>query len=196
MTGYEHYEAVVVGAGPGGAAAAARLAEAGVETLVVERGVEAGAKNVSGGVIYAEESAPYTIDDLFEGFREEATERPVTANYVHNIAGDRVRTFDITDLHEHDTEWADAVLRRRMDSWLADRVHETTSETGGGLLTGVRADGLLWEDADGEVIDPGHEGDERGARIAGVSFEEIEPVTADIVVAADGVNSELARDGA
>jgi len=191
---YEHYEAVVVGAGPGGAAAAARLAEAGVETLVVERGVDAGAKNVSGGVIYAEESAPYTIDELFDGFREEATERPVTANYIHNIAGDRVRTFDLTDLHEHDTEWADAVLRRRMDSWLADRVHEVTSEAGGGLLTGVRGDGLLWADADGEVIEPGDGGDERGARVAGVSFEEIEPVTADLVVAADGVNSELARD--
>jgi electron transfer flavoprotein-quinone oxidoreductase len=190
---YEHYEAVVVGAGPGGAAAAARLAEAGVETLVLERGVEAGAKNVSGGVIYAEESAPYTIDDLFDGFREAATERPVTASYIHNVAGDRVRTFDITDLHEHDTEWADAVLRRRMDAWLAERVHERTAETGGGLLTDVRVDGLLWADADGEPIDPDHEGDERGAHVVGVTCEEIEPVTADLIVAADGVNSGLAR---
>ena len=39
---HEHYEAVVVGAGPGGAAAAAVLARNGVETLVLERGVEAG----------------------------------------------------------------------------------------------------------------------------------------------------------
>jgi len=191
---HEQYEAVVVGAGPGGAAAAARLAEAGVETLVVERGVEAGAKNVSGGVVYAETSAPYTVDDLFEGFREEATERPVTANYIHNVAGDRVRTFDLTRLHDHDTEWADAVLRRRMDAWLAERVHEATSDAGGGLLEGVRADGLLWADADGELIEPGDGRDERGARVAGVSFEEIEPVTADLVVAADGVNSALARD--
>lgn len=46
---HEHYEAVVVGAGPGGAAAAAALAKQGVETLVFERGVDAGSKNVSGG---------------------------------------------------------------------------------------------------------------------------------------------------
>jgi electron transfer flavoprotein-quinone oxidoreductase len=175
---HEHYEAVVVGAGPGGAAAAAVLARNGVETLVLERGVEAGSKNVTGGLVYAEESAPYTIDSLFPDFREEATERPVTDYYLHNVAGERVETFDITDLHEHDTEWSDAVLRRRMDSWMADRVHEMASETGGGLLTDVRVNGLLRE----------------GGEIVGVTCDELDPIRADLVVAADGVNSELARD--
>ncbi|MFC5134228.1 MULTISPECIES: FAD-dependent oxidoreductase [Haloferacaceae] len=178
MTERERYEAVVVGAGPGGAAAAAVLARNDVETLVLERGVEAGSKNVSGGLLYAEESAPYAIDDLFSGFREAATERPVTDYYLHNLAGDRVETFDITDLHEHDTEWSDAVLRRKMDSWLAERVHELTRETGGGLLTGVRVNGLLRE----------------GGEIVGVTCDELDPIEADLVVAADGVNSELARD--
>ncbi|GAA0662262.1 FAD-dependent monooxygenase [Natronoarchaeum mannanilyticum] len=177
-TDHEHYEAVVVGAGPGGAAAAATLARNGVETLVLERGTEAGSKNVSGGLIYAEESAPYTIDELFPGFREHATERPVTDYYIHNVAGDTVKTFDITDLHEHDTEWCDAVLRRPMDSWLEDRVHEMTRETGGGVLTGVRVNGLLRENG----------------RIVGVTCDELDPITADLIVAADGVNSELARD--
>ena len=174
----EKYEAVVVGCGPGGAAAAATLARNGVETLVLERGVDAGSKNVSGGLIYAEESAPYTIDGLFPDFREEATERPVTENVIHNIAGDRVKSFDIGDLHHHDTAWADAVLRRKMDSWLAQQVHERTRETGGGLLTEVHVTGLLRER--GEIV--------------GVTTEELDPIKADIVVAADGVNSELARD--
>ncbi|WP_049926973.1 FAD-dependent monooxygenase [Halopiger goleimassiliensis] len=174
----ERYEAVVVGCGPGGAAAAARLAEHGVETLVLERGTEAGSKNVSGGLIYAEESAPYTIDDLFDGFREGAAERPVTEYRIHNVAGNKVKTYDLTDLHEHDTEWCDAVLRRRMDSWLEERVHEKTSETGGGVLTNVRVNGLLRED--GEIV--------------GVTCDELDPIEADLIVAADGVNSELARD--
>jgi electron transfer flavoprotein-quinone oxidoreductase len=178
MTEHEHYEAVVVGAGPGGAAAAATLAQNGIETLVLERGIDAGSKNVSGGVIYAETSAPYTIDDLFPDFRAEATERPVTKNYIHNVAGETVKTLDITDLHEHDTAWADAVLRRKMDSWLAEQVHERAAETGGGLLTEVRVDGLLRED--GEIV--------------GVTCDEIDPIRADLIVAADGVNSELARD--
>ena len=178
MTDHERYEAVVVGCGPGGAAAAANLARNGVETLVLERGVDAGSKNVSGGLIYAEESAPYTIDGLFPEFRAEATERPVTENYIHNIAGDRVKTFDIGELHHHDTAWADSVLRRPMDSWLAQRVHELTRETGGGLLTEVHVTGLLREH--GEIV--------------GVETAELDPIEADIVVAADGVNSELARD--
>ncbi|WP_224335320.1 FAD-dependent monooxygenase [Haloprofundus halobius] len=175
---YEHFEAIVVGAGPGGAAAAAALAEYGVETLVLERGVEAGSKNVSGGLIYAEESAPYTVDQLFEGFREEASERPITEYYLHNVAGNQVKTFDVTRLHEHDTAWSDAVLRRKMDSWLAERVHEKTSEVGGGLLTDVRVNGLLRDD--GEIV--------------GVTCDELDPITADVIIAADGVNSELARD--
>jgi len=178
MTEHEHYEAVVVGCGPGGAAAAATLANNGVETLVLERGVDAGSKNVSGGLIYAEESAPYTIDDLFPNFREEASERPATENYIHNISGDQVSSFDISGLHHHDTAWADAVLRRKMDSWLGERVHEMTRETGGGLLTEVRVTGLMRE----------------GGEIVGVECAELDPITADLIVAADGVNSELARD--
>jgi electron transfer flavoprotein-quinone oxidoreductase len=174
----EHYEAVVVGCGPGGAAAAAVLAENDVETLVLERGTEAGSKNVSGGLIYAEESAPYTIDDLYPGFREEASERPITSYHIHNVAGDKVKSYDISDLHDHDTEWSDAVLRRKMDSWLEDRVHERTRETGGGVVTGVHVDGLLEED--GEIV--------------GVTCEELDPIEANLVVAADGVNSELARE--
>jgi electron transfer flavoprotein-quinone oxidoreductase len=175
---YEHYEALVVGAGPGGAAAAAALANHGVETLVLERGVDAGSKNVSGGLIYAEESAPYTIDDLFPEFREEATERPADEYYIHNIAGEKVKTFDLDRIHHHDTEWCDSVLRRKMDSWLAERVHEKTRETGGGLLTNVRVNGLRRE----------------GGEIVGVTCDELDPITADVIVAADGVNSELARD--
>jgi len=175
---YEHYEAVVVGAGPGGAAAAAALADQGVETLVLERGVEAGSKNVTGGILYAEESAPYTLDDLFPDVREAATERPITENFIHNIAGRKVKSYDLTPLHETDTAWADSVLRRTMDAWLAEQVHERTRETGGGLLTGVHVNGLLREEG----------------RIVGVTTDELEPIRADFVVAADGVNSELARD--
>ncbi|MFD1645388.1 FAD-dependent oxidoreductase [Haloarchaeobius litoreus] len=178
MTDRERYEAVVVGAGPGGAAAAARLADHGVETLVLERGVDAGSKNVSGGLIYAEQSAPYTVDDLFPDFREEAAERPITDYKMDNIAGNRVKTYDLTPLHENDTLWCDSVLRRKMDSWMAERVHEKCRESGGGLLTDVRVNGLLREN--GEIV--------------GVTCDELDDIEADVVIAADGVNSELARE--
>ncbi len=178
MREYEHYEAIVVGAGPGGAAAAAVLAENDIETIVLERGIEPGSKNVSGGLIYAEESSPYTIDNLFPEFRNEATERPITEYKLHNISGEKVASFDLKGLHEYDTEWCDSVLRRKMDSWLSKEVQSRTQETGGGLINGIHVNGLLR--------------DENG-KIEGVTCDEIDPITADVVIAADGVTSGLAR---
>ncbi len=179
MKDYEHYEAIVVGAGPGGAAAAAKLAKEGIETVVLETGIEPGSKNVSGGLIYAEESSPYTIDELFPGFRELATERPVTEYKIHSISGNKVATFDLKNLHEYDTKWCDSVLRRKMDSWLAQEINSMTNETGGGLISGIHVNGLL-RNGDG--------------KIEGVTCDEIDPITADVIIAADGVTSELARD--
>tara|TARA_A100001037_G_scaffold306809_1_gene355914 strand:- start:4673 stop:6334 length:1662 start_codon:yes stop_codon:yes gene_type:complete len=178
MREYEHYEAIVVGAGPGGAAAAAVLAENDIETIVLERGIEPGSKNVSGGLIYAEESSPYTIDNLFPEFRNEATERPITEYKLHNISGEKVASFDLKGLHEYDTKWCDSVLRRKMDSWLSKEVQSRTQETGGGLINGIHVNGLLR--------------DENG-KIEGVTCDEIDPITADVVIAADGVTSGLAR---
>ena len=45
-------DAVVVGAGPAGSAAALELARAGRDVIIVERGPFPGAKNVYGGVVY------------------------------------------------------------------------------------------------------------------------------------------------
>src|SRR5271166_1149678 len=46
------FDAVVVGAGPAGAAAALALARAGRSVVLVERGPFPGSKNVYGGVVY------------------------------------------------------------------------------------------------------------------------------------------------
>jgi len=49
----EIWDAIVVGAGPAGAAAALALAQAGRSVLMVERGPFPGSKNMYGGVVYA-----------------------------------------------------------------------------------------------------------------------------------------------
>ena len=56
------FDAVVVGAGPAGSAAALALARAGRSVVLVERGPFPGSKNVYGGVVYGR-----VLDDLVPG---------------------------------------------------------------------------------------------------------------------------------
>ena len=46
------YEAIVVGGGTTGGAAALRLAQQGMSVLLVDRGEPIGSKNLSGGVLW------------------------------------------------------------------------------------------------------------------------------------------------
>jgi electron transfer flavoprotein-quinone oxidoreductase len=174
----EHYEAVVVGAGPAGLAAALELAKNDVQTLILERGKTAGSKNVTGGILYGQTNTEYNLEHVVPGFEKEAPlERPIHDYLMHCMAGDKVKSLDITPLHRHDHKWSYSILRAGFDEWLAKKAHDADKKTGGGLLTGVRVTGPLLKDG----------------RIVGVETSELEPITADLVVAADGATSELVR---
>lgn len=58
------FDAIIVGAGLAGSVAALVLAREGAQVLVIERGNSAGAKNVTGGRLYA-----HSPNTLFPGFR-------------------------------------------------------------------------------------------------------------------------------
>ena len=58
----EAFDVVIVGAGPAGISAACVLADAGLETIVLERGEYPGAKNMSGGVLYGYDLAQILPD--------------------------------------------------------------------------------------------------------------------------------------
>ena len=60
------FDAVVVGAGPAGSAAALVLARAGVRVALLERGPFPGSKNMYGGVVYGR-----VLDDLVPRWWEE-----------------------------------------------------------------------------------------------------------------------------
>lgn len=174
----EKFEAVVVGAGPAGLAAAYELARHGTQVLVLERGKFPGHKNVTGGVLYGQSDSPFNLDHLLPDFEKKAPlERSITKNVMHNIAGDKVKTIDITRLHDHKTKYAYSVLRVPFDRWFGEQVHKEAARHGGGILTGVRVKGPLIEDGE----------------ITGVVSEELDPIRADVIIAADGATSDLVR---
>ena len=63
----ERFDAIVVGAGPSGNAAAYTMAKTGLNVLQLERGEYPGSKNVQGAILYAD-----ALERLIPDFREDA----------------------------------------------------------------------------------------------------------------------------
>jgi electron transfer flavoprotein-quinone oxidoreductase len=167
------YDVVVVGAGPAGSAAALVAARAGRRVLLLERGEQAGAKNVSGAAFYA----PQVLEALVPGFARTAPlERRLTRRVVSFTSPESALAVDFRS-----TGWGGAgsngftVLRPRFDRWLAGQA----VAAGADLLTETVVDDLLRDGA---------------GRVTGVHVRRPEgEIGAAVVVAADGVNSFLAR---
>jgi electron transfer flavoprotein-quinone oxidoreductase len=62
MSEAEKFDAIIIGAGPAGAACAYTLAKAGKEVLVIERADTPGSKNITGGRFYT-----YALEMVDEG---------------------------------------------------------------------------------------------------------------------------------
>ena len=167
------FDAVVVGAGPAGSAAALALARAGRSVVMVERGPYPGSKNVYGGVIYGR-----ILDTVIPRWWEQVpVQRWVVRRSTMVMTDTQALTLDVRS-----QSWADqpyngmTVYRADFDSWLADQA----VAAGARLLTSTVATGLL-RDATGAVcgVRTDREGGELKARV---------------VIACDGVNSFLAKE--
>lgn len=86
------FDAIIVGAGLAGCVAALVLARAGANVLVIERGNYAGAKNVTGGRLYA-----HTLERIIPGFAEQApVERRITHEKISFLTADSAVTWTTT----------------------------------------------------------------------------------------------------
>lgn len=63
----ETFDAIVVGAGPSGNAAAYTMAKAGLNVLQLERGEYPGSKNVQGAILYSD-----SLEKIIPDFRDDA----------------------------------------------------------------------------------------------------------------------------
>src|ERR1039457_833040 len=167
------FEVIVVGAGIAGCVTAYQLARQGRSVLLIERGEAPGSKNLSGGVLYSR-----GIQQVFPEFLDEApVERRITRNYINFLNAGSSVGIDYQDMRLADPVNAVTVLRAKLDAWLAEKCEEA----GALIMPGVRVDRVLTEDG------------ATGKRVVGVQAGE-EEVRARWVVAADGVNSFIAKE--
>src|SRR6516165_6595423 len=109
-------DAIVVGAGPAGSAAALALARAGRSVLLLERGPFPGAKNMYGGVVY-----PRVLDGVLPGWWEEApVQRWVTRRSTMLLTDTQALTVDFrTDAWGRPPYNGATAYRADLDAWLA-----------------------------------------------------------------------------
>ncbi len=166
----ERFDAIIVGGGPAGSAAAYTMAKAGLKVVLIERGEFPGAKNIFGGVLYRKQ-----LEDIIPEFWKEAPlERRVVEQRMWLMGKDSVVTMGHRNeaFKEPTNAWTG--LRVKFDQWFASKAEQAGSLN-------------IYETV---VTDLLREGD----RVVGVRTDREEgDLYANVVVVADGVNSLLGK---
>ena len=164
------FDAIVVGAGLAGCVAAYELATAGKAVLVVERGNYAGAKNMTGGRIYA-----HSLKKIFPDFEKEAPiERKICHERISLMAPDSNFTIDFSsDEMEKEEQASYSVLHAPFDQWLAEKAEDAGAE----FIYGIPVEGLIKDDS-GKVC--GVAAGEDGVALATVDREEAQHVAVEL----------------
>ena len=165
----EKYDALVVGAGPAGVAAAITTAKGGMNTVIVERGDFAGSKNMFGGIVFTKPTAQI----IPEFWKTAPIERRVIeyqywllSSESHVQINHRNQKF-VKDFNSF------TALRARFDKWFAQQAEAA----GALLLPKTTVTGVLKDSA---------------GKISGVETDRGD-LMADVVIACDGVNSLVSK---
>ena len=168
----KYFDVIIIGAGPAGSLAALKLARAGLNVCLLERGQRPGAKNMFGGLLHN----TLALNELIPSFWEKAPlERHVYKKVLGFMTPDAAVSLSFENENFDQPPYNGyTVLRPAFDKWLADQA----VEEGASLLCDCTAEELIIKD--GQII---------GVTVKGREGE----LRANIVIAADGVLSFLAK---
>jgi electron transfer flavoprotein-quinone oxidoreductase len=164
------FDIIVVGGGCAGSVAAYTAATAGKSVLVVERGNYAGAKNMTGGRIYA-----HSLKRVFPDFEQSAPlERKITHERIAMLDFESQTAIDFTSVQLADEDKVSySVLRGPFDQWLAEQAEDAGAE----YIYGIPVDGLIKDEA---------------GKVLGISAGE-DKITSQVLILAEGANSLLSE---
>jgi electron transfer flavoprotein-quinone oxidoreductase len=167
----EKFDAIVVGAGPSGNAAAYTLAKAGLSVIQIERGEYPGSKNVQGAILYSD-----ALEKIIPEFRDEAPlERHIIEQRMWVLDDDSyIGTHYRSDAFNKAPYNRYTILRAQFDKWFSEKV----LQAGALVICETTVTDLIMD----------------GKRVVGVRTDrENGDLFADVVILADGVNSMLAK---
>ena len=167
----EKFDAIIVGAGPAGNAAAYTMAKAGLKVLQLERGEYPGSKNVQGAILYSD-----ALERIIPDFRDDAPlERHIIEQRMwilddESFIGAHYRSDDFNKPPYNRY----TIIRAQFDKWFSEKVQAA----GALVICETTVTELLMD----------------GKRVIGVQTDRLNgSIYADIVILADGVNSLLAK---
>ena len=168
-----HYDVIIVGAGPAGVSAAIKLAQNNIPVLLIERGKYPGAKNMFGGAIYRKPTAK-----VIPNFWEDAPlERSIVTEELWLMDTTSAVKVGFSGLNfSKPPHNKFSVIRSKFDNWFAKQAVKAGAE----LLTNTVVTDLIYQ--------------QQGLtkqKVSGVKLDSGATISANVVILAEGGQAKL-----